>query len=854
MSNDYITENILAQQAGGNTRLSPVELREITEREQHVLVSIANNQRQLEIVTAMQKWYKENELATAQLEDATQHYSQVNKQYLALRGEEIKLQRLDTLYDLHPIYDRIGECRCAIEGIMQQEALVAQDIEHQREVLGEAARNHEVMRERLEDAVEQQRQRQGIVDRGYIIDGEMHTIETDLHDAEEALSDATHQLGESEASLRNRQKELGQTKQQLDNLTTHYQALAVHQQLFEQYHAVNDKLQLYNTEAKHNDSTHQLFTANNRENTELSLLHNRLKKELQDCADRHDALVEDCKTHEAAINDTDSAQLYHRYAQAQLRLIQLQSARQTWNTIATGYSAIEQQRAALERMSRHLEQKRREQLVAERDVKRLYERYTRLNKAYILLQIENTRKLREGLKEGMACPVCGSAHHPYNTEVEQELGETQTQLERDFLEAQHQYEDSKANAAEVVAEAQACAGQLDAERLVLERMQNEQETLVSEWERFKRLDSSFAICSPSVNRDARRTSIEMLIDSTRRNIEEYEHQISKYDFHTAQLRTLATELRKAEEKLEEKKLSVWQADTQLQLVHERVETYRSLMTESDHRLEHLYKDLDDIVTLSGWRDDNLETFSKELSELYADWLATSKNLDRCRHNYEMLLLKTQIAQTECQQKTQVVGLRREERDRLRELLSSKREQLRKDFGSTTPAEYARMLQASVEDARQRFNESVNVHNERIQQMALLEGKRTGLVALRRQQEERVHEHSVTLDHAIARYNLTHDTIMSSELAAIFSDTRDWMLLRQTITDCRDALIIATEHMKIAEKRHMTLQNAPERPSKDRDEDKLENLERRNTEIVLTLEALRGELADIRRILNRHEES
>lgn len=854
MSNEYITDNILAQQAGGNARLAPADLREITDREQHLLVSIANSQRQLETVVAMQEWYAKNERATAQLEDATRHHSQVNKQYLALRSEEMKLQRLDTLYDLHPIYDKIDERRNVIDGIMQQEALLTQTIEHQRKMLGDMARDHDVMRERFEDAVEQLGQRQAIIDHGYVIDGEIHTIEADLRTADEALNDAMQQLGESEANHRNRQKELLQTKQQLDTLTSHQQALAVHQQLFEQYHAVSDKLQLYNTEAKHNDKAHHLFTSNNRENTELTLLYNRLKKELQDSTDRHDALVEDRNLHEAAINDTDSAQLYHRYAQAQLRLIQLQSARQTWNTIAAGYSAIEQQRAALERMVRHLEQKRQEQQVAERDVDRLYERYNRLNKAYILLQIENTRKLRDGLKEGTPCPVCGSAHHPYHTEVEQELGETQTQLEKDFLEAQQQYESRKVSAAEVVAEAQACAGQLDAERKVLERMQNEQDALVSEWERFKRLDSSFAICSPSVNRDARRTTIEMLIDSTRRSIEELEHQISQYDFHTTQLSTLSLQIREAEKKLHEKQTNFWQIDTQLQLIHERVETHRSLMTESDHRLEHLYKDLDDIVTLSGWRDDNLEAFSKGLAELYTDWLTTNKQLDRCRHNYEMLSLKTEVAQAECQQKTQAVGMRREERDRLRELLGSKREQLRKDFGNTSPTEYAHALQSAIDEARSRYNECVNAHTELKQQMAELEGQRKGLQEMRKQQEERIREHSITLDHAIARYNLTHDTVVSSELATIFSDTRDWALLRQTIGDCRDALLVATEHMKIAEKRYMALQNAPERPSKDREEDKAEQLERRHTEIVLTLEALRGELADIRRILNRHEAS
>ena len=45
MTNQYITESIVARQAGEATRLSEAELREINDREHHVLVSIARPNR-----------------------------------------------------------------------------------------------------------------------------------------------------------------------------------------------------------------------------------------------------------------------------------------------------------------------------------------------------------------------------------------------------------------------------------------------------------------------------------------------------------------------------------------------------------------------------------------------------------------------------------------------------------------------------------------------------------------------------------------------------------------------------------------------------------------------------------------
>lgn len=854
MNNKYITDTILAQQASGSVRLSDADYKEITDRDHHIMVSIADRQRQLENIIAMQKWYKRSEQVTALLEDTTNHHNKVNKQYLALRNEERKLELFDSVQEFHHFYEKIEERRRVIEGLKLQESEVAQAIERMRSNMTEAGRQHTVARERLTDAEEQLRQRQSVIDRGYVLDGEMNSLVSQLMDAENDLVEAQQHLGEKEADYRSRQTEMAQAKQELETLNLRHQALEVHQQLFEQYHAVTDKLQLYNSELKTNDRTHKQYIDNNSRHSELLVLHDKMKKQLQTKSDRHDALVEDRQVHESAIEEMDSALLYRRYSQSQQRLVQLQSARVAWQTIVAGYEAIETHRSALERMSRQLEQKRQEQQLAERDVKRLFERYNRLSKAFVMLQIENTRKMREGLKEGSPCPVCGSAHHPYHTEVEQELGETQTQLERDYVESKKEYEERQASADEVVAEAQKSAGQLEAERAVLERMIEQQKLLEADWSRFSRLDSSFTVCSSSVNREARRTTIEMLIDSTNRHIEEYEQQISRFDFHASQLHGINRQIREAKREVDEVRQQFWQLDTELQIIHERVETYRTLMTESDNRLEHLYKDLDDTVTVSGWREDNIEHFSKALAELYTEWNLTNRDLERSRHENNMLNYRLKVAEAGCAQLRQHVGLLREERDRLREMLANKREQVRKDFGAATPTEHAAALMQGIEDAQQVCNAARDEYMELKRQLAALEGQQSILVETRLQQEEHLRELSTTLDHAIARYNLTHSAIQSSELAAIFTDNRDWVLLRQTVTECRDALLVAAEQMGNAERKYMELQSAPERPAKDNPADQPAALAQRHTNLVLELEALRGEQADIRRILQRHNET
>lgn len=834
-------------------QLNPAQLAEKTERIAQLDRTIEDRSEQQRKTELLLQWHAQHEDARQQLETATTHHNLINKEYLAMRSEEVLLARYDSILPFRPLYEQMCENRQRIERLKIEDTELLRRVAEEKEKLGEIKKQLTVAAERRNDAEKQLRQRQRDIHQGFVIEGEIRAGQEELSEQERTLNKVQQKYAECDTLLKNQQQETERLKKRHEELNLRRQTLATHQLMFEQFQAISEKLHLYNSEMKQNDRAHLEYDRTTRRQSEIAQEFSKIAKQLQDYNDRLGALRAARQVHNQAIVHQDSLLLHTTYANARQRLTQLLEARRLWKRIVAAYELGERQRTDLERRNRQLEQKRNERPNLEREEQQLFKRFSTLQKAFMLAQFEDIKQLRTELKEGTPCALCGSAHHPYHTEAERELGSTQSKLEEDYLEAQRLHLDKREQISQLREETARMEGEIAAEREAYEQNLLLQQHLEQEWNICIPLDSSFRDCTPAVNRGARSTTIEMLIDSTDRQLKDSEQLIKTHEFHLAQIKELSQKMELLETESEGERKRHSDCDIELKALRTRVELLQRTMVESDARVEQLYKDLDDVVTVSGWRDADMDDFIRRISELYTEWKTTNTNITQTQQELAVASLQTQHLTQQLESLRRNVTHHREKRDRQRETNHSKNEQLHRIFGDTTATQLVEFLENNVALATQHHLHIEEEHQQLLLNIQKWEGHHEKLLHECSHQEEILRERTTELNHSIARYNLEHAPLQTTELTTIFSDPRDWNALRKQLTQCNQQLLLATQTKDKAQATFLELQGQPTRPS-NRDEDRPDALRATLQYIAQEMANAQEERHALQRSIERHQDA
>ena len=798
-----------------HTRLDEHLLAEQQERAHLLEASSKNAVQNVKRMEQQIDWIDRFAQQARQVQQCEAQFSQTTKACMEARADEMKLDRYDAVLDMQPLYQEIKMRRADVDKIKSSEAENATQLEETRKALDKQSTALDVAHERTSDAERQLEVRRPAIDRGHTLSGEIKMANDQLKRLEEQLVLATQSYEKRQSALVSKQEALHKLAEGIKQKQLHKQSLEVHQLMFQKFDLIKDKLSNLYNETRHNVECHTKAAHLQKRQLELREQGERAEEEQHNNQARLNALKSELLIHQQANHGHDSVKLQQTAANNRSRLVSLSRAAVLWQHISDGYARIAEKTATQRRETTELAQKQQEANKMEIALHASEEAFARISATYTLSQSKDIVQLRKQLKEGIACPVCGATHHPYHTETERELGNLLSSMSKEFNNLKEDVLLKRSQLSDLREEMAADSARIAADEVALNEFKERQAADVDEWKAFANLDPSFADCSATVNREARRMMIQLLIDNTTRSADEAEQELSTYNEHQFLINRLNTEIDELNGLMANNRTYLDKLRTEANVAATTAEELQHVIVLSDRACSELYTDLDEMITLSGWFTEwknNADGLRIRLTNLHHDWQQTCAALDEAERTDAILREEIKGAETNIAEEQRHVVQCRDSRDATREELTRKQEDLRRIMGENTPQKEAEMLQTAISNAREVENATRRQFEEIQGQLHLLEGKRNNLLKNRLESQQQQQQKQQELDLLILRFNGTHSPVQFTELDQIFTAKTDWKAMRNRIDQLKEQRVLAQNNLEMAQKALQTLQAEAVRPS------------------------------------------
>lgn len=789
-------------------KLEEQELAETNERRTLLNATLAEATQREASITKQIEWTNAFNNASRQVADCEEILVQATRQLMEARADEMALARYDDLLPLRPAFQEIVLRRTDLERLRADEEQNERETVSARHNLEKASLRLDNAHERTAEAEQQRLQKAPAISRGHTLTGEISVAAQQLNRIEGQLNECQHTLDKRNETLSAKKEEQHRLASDIDRHRQHKQALSVHQLMFEKFDLVKDKLSLLLAESQRNAESHKRQTGLQKKQQELERQGEKAESEQHSHQARLNTLKSELLIHRQANQGRDSVQLQQAAAQGNARLGALHRAAVLWQHICDGYKGISEKQAMLRREQTELSQLRLDEKKQQVETCAASEAYEHISTAYTLSQSQNIVRLRQQLKEGTACPVCGATHHPYHTETERELGELLTNLSNQYRELQQVLNDKRERLSVTKENIAAKQAHIDSTQHALDESEERQSADEEEWKVYAYLDDSFAECSPSTNRAARRMMIQLLIDNTTRRATEAKHELEEYNFHQQHINRLNEEIATLETIMVDNRTFLDKLHTEAHIADAASSDLQQAIRLSDHACSELYADLDEMVTLSGWFTEwknNPDGFRLRLTNLHSDWLATCASLDESERQAELLSEEVKAAGSNRDEAARALAQMRDTRDAVRGSLHEKQNELQRLFGNSTPQGESEKLDRAIAGAR--AAETLAQQSLQQGQAALhqLEGQRENLRRSREANRRMLQERQQELDLKMLRFNGSHPPVQMEELKNLFADTRDWNALRRHISSLKEKRLLAENALDTARRELLKLQ-------------------------------------------------
>lgn len=835
--------------------MTPEDLQQTEESLRLHASQLGKAKEDLALVQRQMEWMVQHGQAMAELEQVKEKLHDARQQYSQLYDRQRELERYDKLQPFAKTYSNIKQTEETIAKLKEETTAKEAEAEQFRRDAEICHGRYSEANDRLLTARQTQSYQQPNINRGRLINGRLTALKDDLKTLQGDMARSDDDLRQRTESRNSKEAEYNDTRKRLDEARLTMQTMRQHQAMVDQMEYVRTHLQTMN-DLRHDikRTENDLISFNKRISAgkEVAATEEKNNQKLQETVSR---LKGELMLHEQANKGLTSHDIQSRLTRLSETAMRSGNAIRLWQSIARRYDEINDKADELRRRHTLHQQQAEDVTMAKIAVEKSSHDYENIHQVYTLNQSKDVASMRQSLKEGTPCPLCGSTHHPYHPDSVQQLDEFLGNL---IEMHQREYDNLQAAKQNLVEKQQAYDtehGQLQVEEEGLKRMREEQAENEKAWAQYADLDRSFAQCDENVNRDNRRIILIQIYESSCKERDAAKARQEEFTRHQDEINKLNAEIKEVQQQITESSRKQTQINADIQILENKMAACQGNIEKYKHTLAEEISRMEPIMTITGWKErlvDAYEAFDRELAEIKSKWDTAHEVLQQEEDNSFRL-----------QQELKTLDKAMEDLQRLRRDQKGKQDvklqeinryetDLRTLFGDSTPDEEAHRLDAAVAAAEEDAQKATAKYNEVRKSLDGVEGEIKSLRQQSAAQEKILREMRTNLDIEISRFNTgQEDTLQYFELDRYFSNPQSWSELRETIDEHKRRVAAENVKMEAAQQAVSKLEASPNRPAEQEENQAL--LADRHDQLTLQIESNEKERSQLEYAVKLHHD-